>query len=476
MIYDIRVDKHILLIMTNYPETSIQLQKAALYMVLLNCFTTPMMLSAANVALPSIARDLNIHAVLLSWIPMAYLMASAMFVLIFGRLADMFGRKRVFIIGTISVIVTSLIAAFSVNGPMLIAARFFQGISAAMLYATQIAIVSSVFPPSKRGHAIGLTTSMIYLGLTCGPLFGGTLIDHFGWRSAFIFHIPFAIIVLCIAAMKVPGEWSSDEKGSFDITGAVIYSFSIVILCIGVSTLPHLASIAAIIIGLAGMVLFFYIARITTHPIFDVRLFFTNRIFTLSCLAAFVIYSATYANVVLISLYLQYLKGMTATTAGLIMMIQPMTMAVFSPLTGKLSDWVEPRVIATIGMVLTTGGLFMLALINGIDSLYYLIVALVITGLGFSLFSSPNSNAIMSAVEKRYYGSAAGSIATMRTLGQMNSMVLVTLVFALIIGQVEIQPENYADLQKSIQLCFTIATSLCVFGIIFSMVRGRVHS
>ena len=444
-------------------------------MVLLNCFTTPMMLSAANVALPSIARDLNIHAVLLSWIPMAYLMASAMFVLIFGRLADMFGRKRIFIIGTISVIITSLIAAFSVNGPMLITARFLQGASAAMLYATQIAIVSSVFPQSQRGQAIGLTTSMIYLGLTCGPLFGGALIDHLGWRSAFIFHIPFAVIVLIIAIMKVPGEWCSDEKGSFDVIGAVTYSFSIVILCIGVSTLPHLASVAAIITGIAGMAVFFYMARMIAHPIFDVRLFFTNRVFTLSCLAAFIIYSATYANVVLISLYLQYLKGVTATTAGLIMMIQPMTMAVFSPFTGKLSDWVEPRIIATIGMIFTMAGLTMLAFINGTGSYYYLISALVITGLGFSLFSSPNSNAIMSAVEKRYYGSAAGSIATMRTLGQMNSMVLVTLIFALVIGQVEINPDNFPDLQRAITMCFSLTAILCIPGILFSLARGNVY-
>lgn len=462
--------------MTVNPEKLTQLQRAALYMVLLNCFSTPMMLSAANVALPSIARDLNIHAVLLSWIPMAYLMASAMLVLIFGRLADMFGRKRVFIIGTMSVIITSLIAAFAVNGPMLIIARFLQGVSAAMLYATQIAIVSSVFPPAKRGQAIGLTTSMIYLGLTCGPLFGGVLIDQFGWRSSFLLHIPFAIIVLLIAILKVPAEWSSEEKGSFDILGAVIYSASIILLCIGVSKLPHLLSFVSIGLGLAGISLFFSIARKTDHPIFDVRLFFTNRVFTLSCLAAFIIYTATYANVVLISLYLQYLKGMNATTAGLIMMIQPLTMAVFSPFTGKLSDWVEPLVIATIGMMLTTVGLLMLAYINSVNSIYYLIAALITTGLGFSLFSSPNSNAIMSAIEKQFYGSAAGSIATMRTLGQMNSMLLVTLVFALIIGQVEIQPENYPDLQKAIQYCFTIAASLCLFGIFFSMARGRVHS
>lgn len=193
------------------------LQRITLTMVLLNAFTTPLMLSAVNVALPSIATDLSMNAVLLSWVPMAYLMASAMFVLIFGRIADMVGRKRIFLIGTIGVIVTSLIAAFAVNGTMLIAARFLQGVSAAMLYATQVAIVSSVFPSAKRGQAIGLTVSTIYLGLTIGPLIGGYVIDVFDWRASFMVHIPLAIIVLVIGLFYVKGEWCSDDRGSFDL-------------------------------------------------------------------------------------------------------------------------------------------------------------------------------------------------------------------------------------------------------------------
>jgi len=460
----------------NKTEQQTPLQRAALIMVLLNGFTTPLMLSAANVALPAIAVDLKINAVMLSWIPMAYLMASAMFVLIFGRLADMYGRKRIFMAGTVSVIITSLLAAISANGELLIAARFLQGVSAAMLYATQIAIVSSVFPPAKRGHAIGMTVSSIYLGLTCGPVIGGYLIDVAGWRASFVFHIPLAIIVLLIAVLKVPGEWLAEEKGEFDIKGAMIYSLSIVFLGIGVSTLPESTSFVLILLGMIGIFVFFKIARRTNHPIFDVSLFFTNRVFTLSCLASFILYTATFANVVLISLYLQYLKGMSASAAGLFMMIQPLTMAVFSPFAGKLSDRIEPRVLASTGMAMTAIGLLMLALLNGISSTIYLVTALVITGLGFSLFSSPNTNAIMSAVEKRYYGSASGSIATMRVLGQLGSMILVTLVFALIIGQVEIQPANYHNLQQAIHVCFMIAAALCLPGFILSLVRGRMHN
>ena len=457
------------------PVENISLQRAALVMVLLNAFTTPLMLSAANVALPTIAEDLKLNAVALGWIPMAFLMASAMFVLVFGRIADMVGRKRIFLIGTACVIVTSLLAATASNGTFLITARFLQGMSAAMLYATQVAIVSSVFPPKQRGHAIGLTVSTIYLGLTCGPLIGGFLIDHYGWRASFVFHIPLAFIVLLIGLFMVPDEWSADERGEFDVKGAVLYALSIVMLCLGVSTLPNATGLLLLILGLFGIWFFVKLAKQSIHPIFDVSLFEKNRVFAFSCFASFIIYTAIFANIVLISLYLQYLKGMSATIAGSIMMIQPLTMAIFSPIMGRLSDKIEPRVIASIGMAITAFGLLILALLDANSSISYLIGALIVTGFGFSLFSSPNVNAIMSAVEKQYYGSATGSLATMRILGQMTSMALVTLVFAVVIGQVKIEPSVFQSLQQAISFCFFISASLCIPGFIFSLVRGRMH-
>ena len=451
-------------------------QNITLIMVLLNAFTTPLMLSAVNVALPSIAKDLSMNAVLLSWVPMAYLMASAMFVLIFGRMADMVGRKRIFLIGTTSVIITSIIAAFSTNGAMLVSARFLQGLSAAMLYATQVAIVSSVFPPPKRGHAIGLTISMIYLGLTIGPLLGGYVIDNFGWRASFLMHIPLALIVLVMGLTVVKGEWLSDDKGSFDLFGAGIYAISIFILCFAVSHLPETYSFALLISALFGFTFFIFFEKVHKHPILDVSLFFTNRVFTFSCLASLIIYTATFANVVQVSLYLQYLKGLSATVAGVIMMCQPMTMALFSPLTGRLSDKFEPKHISTLGMILSGIGLLLLSNLKQDTGLDYLIIALVTTGLGFSLFSSPNVNAIMSSVDKQFYGRANGVVATMRIVGQMTSMMLVTLVFALTIGNVEIEESNYHLLEKAIGLTFSIAAILCIPGIYFSLARGKLRN
>ena len=450
------------------------MQRITLIMILLNAFTTPLMLSAVNVAIPSIADALSLNAVLLCWIPMAFLTASAMFVLIFGRIADMIGRKKIFLIGTSSVIVTSIIASFVDNGIALITARFFQGVSAAMLYATQVAIISSVFPPEKRGYAIGLTVSAIYFGLTAGPLIGGYVVDLYGWRASFLVHLPLAFSALIIGVLYVKDEWLSEERGSFDIFGAILYMISIFIICLGVSFLPSSLSFILILFALSGLTFFFFFENKHKHPIFDTSLFFTNRVFTFSCLASVIIYTATFANVVQVNLFLQYLKGLSATTAGLIMMCQPMTMAIFSPIAGRLSDKFEPRYLSTVGMAITCFGLVMLSNLRIGSELNYLILSLVITGLGFSLFSPPNVNAIMGSVEKKSYGSATGAMATMRIIGQMSSMILVTLIFALIIGSVEINQDNYLNLEEAIHTTFTIAAILCIPGLYFSMARGKV--
>lgn len=452
------------------------LQKYVLAMVWLNAFATAMILSASHIALPSIVADLQLNVVVASWVPMIYLMASAMFVVIFGRLADMLGRKRIFLLGTLSFIITSILVAMSQNAPFLLTARFLQGISAAMLYATQIAIVSAVFSPKQRGRVIGLTVSAIYFGLTFGPVLGGVLVDLYGWRASYLIHIPLTCIVLWIGYYKVVGEWSASERGSFDIKGAILYGTSILLFCLGVGSLPKLHGVIFMILGVCVGYGFIRLEKSLSYPIFNIILFFKNRLFACSCYASLIIYTATFANIFLISLYLQYCKTLSATQAGCIIMIQPLTMAIFSPWVGNLSDRIEPRILASIGMVCTALGLFALGLLDGNSSVSYLMIALVVTGFGFSLFSSPNANAIMSTVAKGNYGSASSSLAVMRILGQMMSMVLVTLVFANLIGHIQIEVSMYNKLQYAINTCFFISSVLCILGAYLSLGRGRLHS
>jgi len=211
------------------------------------------------------------------------------------------------------------------------------------------------------------------------------------------------------------------------------------------------------------------------HPVFKVSLFKTNSVFAMSNLAALINYSATFALTFLLSLYLQYIKALSPQVTGLVLIAQPVMMALLSPSAGKLSDRIEPRIVATSGMVLTTIGLFPLIFLNQTTSLGYIIGCLVLLGIGFALFSSPNTNAIMSSVEKRFFGIASGAVGTMRSLGMMVSMGISTVIFSIFIGRTQIGLEQYPQLIKSISVAFIIFTLFCLGGIFASMARGKLR-
>ena len=435
----------------------------------------PMMLSAVNVALPSMAEALSMDAVMLSWVPMSYLMASAALVLSFGRLADLVGRKKIFLFGIAGLILSSILAATANDAMVLIIYRLIQGVAAAMLYATHVAIVSSVYPPNERGRMIGLSISIIYIGLTCGPLVGGWLTDIFNWRASFLVHVPLCAVSLLIGWVYVKDEWKGEDPGGFDWLGAVLYTSAIVTFMLGISWLPALQGVGLIVVGMCGFYGFFRHQHGREHPLIDVSLFYTNRVFTYSCIASIIMYTATFANIVLLSLYLQYLLALTPIQTGFVLIAQPLVMAIVAPFAGQLSDHKEPGMLASFGMALTAIGLGLLSTLDAKSSLYAVIAYLCITGFGFSFFSSPNANAIMGSVDKRQYGAAGGAVATVRVIGQMASMGVVSMVFALTLGAVQITPAVYDTLEFAIKLSFSIAALMCVFGIYFSFSRGKVH-
>jgi MFS family permease len=344
-----------------------------------------------------------------------------------------------------------------------------------MVYGTHIAIVSSVYPPQERGRMIGMMVAVIYIGLTCGPFIGGWVVGLFGWEAAFLVHVPMCVASIAVGLLRVKSEWRSEHTGRFDTSGSILYTSAIVALMYGMSSLPHLESCAMMALGAAGFWLFFHHQHRRVDPLFDVSLFYTNRVFTLSCIASVIMYSATFANIVLMSLYLQYLRGMTPSAAGLVLMAQPCVMAVMSPYAGKLSDRVEPRVIASAGMAITALGLYSLASIEPATPLSLVVAYLMMTGLGFSLFSSPNANAIMGAVDRHHYGIAGSSVATMRVIGQMASMGIVAMAFSITVGPVQISPAIYPELHWAIRLSFIIAGTICLPGIYLSLLRGRMR-
>jgi nitrate/nitrite transporter NarK len=305
---------------------------------------------------------------------------------------------------------------------------------------------------------------------------GGFLTASLSWRWIFILVVPLNLAALYFTRRHLKREWIDAPGEKLDVAGSILYAAALVLLVYGASRLPQISGGVMAAAGALGLLLFGAWQLRVAHPVFEMRLFFTSRVFTFSSLAALIHYGATFAVTFLLSLYLQYIHGLSPQSAGLVLMIQPVIMALVSPLAGRLSDRFEPGWIATAGMALTAASLGILAFSIGSGPPLDLIVgALALLGLGFALFSSPNMNAIMSSVEKRYYGIASGAVATMRLLGQMASMAMATVLFAVYIGPTEIRPQVYPDFVRSIKICLTVFAVLCLAGIVFSAYRGKLR-
>jgi MFS family permease len=344
-----------------------------------------------------------------------------------------------------------------------------------MIFGTGIAILTSVFPAQGRGRALGINVAAVYTGLSAGPLIGGVLTEHLGWRSIFVLNALLGIMVIAAVLWKLKGEWAGAKGEKFDYIGALIYSLAMVAVMYGFSILPGLKGGSLIFVGICGVVGFVKWELRIDQPVLSIGLFRDNVVFRFSNLAALINYSATFAVTFLLSLYLQYIKGFTAEHAGLILVIQPIFQIICSPIAGNLSDRIEPRILASAGMALTALGLILLIFLSTGTKLVFIILTLALLGFGFGFFSSPNINAIMSSVEKRFYGVASGMLGTMRLTGQMFSMGMTLVLFALYLGKAQITPANYHLFLKSMKTAFTVSSVLCFAGIFASIARGRTH-
>jgi EmrB/QacA subfamily drug resistance transporter len=455
-------------------KTTSSLERSAMIVATLTSFMGPFMISSVNVAMPAIQADFQMDAVQLSWISTAYLLAMAVGLVPAGKIADIHGRKKVFATGLGVYTLGAGLAVLADSAAMLIGLRILQGFGAAMFVTTGMAIITSIFPPNRRGRVIGIYVAAVYIGLAVGPFAGGFLTHYLGWRSIFLIMLPLGLLVLFLTLYYLKGEWLGEPGQQLDIVGCLLYAFAVFAMVYGATRLPSTFGTVLLLSGSLLFVLFIRQQLTTRFPVFNIHLFVGNKTFAYSSLAALLNYSATFAVTFLLSLYLQYLKGMSPQTAGSVLIAQPIVMALLSPIAGRFSDRIEPRLLASAGMTITAIGVLFFSMLQP-DTAPYLIVAnLILLGTGFALFSSPNMNAIMGAVEKRHYGLASGTVATMRLLGQMFSMAVATVVLALIVGRQAIIPANYGLFLRSIHTIFLISAGLCLSGVYFSWFRGAM--
>ena len=451
-------------------------QIAVLYMAMATSFATTFMGSSLNLSVPSIGKEMMVSASQLGFVVTSYILVMAAFAVPFGRMGDQTGRKKLLVAGLMLFAITSLFSAFSDDFPHLILLRAIQGISAAMIFSSNMPILLSNFPFSMRGRVLGLSTAATYAGLSLGPVLGGIMNHYLGWRSifvaTFIFTLP-ALIVAMSALPKDDVENFRENKNLFDIPGNVLYVMTILSLIYGFTVVKD-NSFAGFLI-LLGVLSFF--AFVTTekkaeNPLIKVTLFTQNRTFAFSNIAAMLNYGATFAIGYLLSIYLQVIMGYSSQAAGLIMIAQPIIMMVLSPISGRMSDKVSACRLASIGMAFCALGLVFFVFIDENTHLAFIIAGLAVTGIGFGFFSSPNTNAVMSSVGAEEHGVASSVLTTMRSVGHASGMAMVTVIMATYMGKQALTEVPQSLLVFVIQRIFLICIIVCVLGIFFSL--GRI--
>ena len=450
---------------------------AVLFSVCVAQFLVPMMLTAVGVALPSIGRELKASAEQLALVEQLYILGPAISMLTFGRLGDRAGRVRVFLTGLILFTVLTASLGFVRNIWMFLVQRFLQGIGASMLLAGSMALVASAFPPEVRGRKIGIVSAFTYSGLSLGPVLGGFITSRPGWRFLFWLAVPFGIAASLLCLYRMRGELRVSGKGKMDWKGSLIYAIGVALVMLGASRLG--AGGSGPMMMLSGLILLCLFVIREMHiqdPLLEISIFAGNKFFTLSCFAAMVSYAATFGLTFFMSLYLQYVMELSARSAGFILLIQSVSQMLVSPAAGRITDRISPVRVANCGIASVSTGLLLMAFAIRTGASLHLIAAdLVLIGAGFGIFITPNTVAIMGSVEPRQYGMASGMIGTVRTLGMVTSMTVITLVFSILMKSEPVTGATTPAFIHSMQVVLFLFAMFSALGMAFSLRRGPRH-
>ncbi|MDR2966818.1 MAG: MFS transporter [Methanobacteriaceae archaeon] len=431
-------------------------------------FLAAFLTSSITVALPVIAKEFMIDVILQNWLATSFLLAIAIFSVPFGKLSGKFGLKKFFSLGVIILIISTVGASLAFSAYSLIFFRVIQGIAVSMVNVAGFAMITEALPPHERGKGIGITISSVYIGLTLAPVLGGILTKNLGWQSIFYVVIPLLFIPLILTILKIREEWVTGRDHPFDFIGTIIYSIGILLFMYGFTILNQLAGVILTVLGLFLLIGFTFFELRQKFPVFHMDLF-KNIKFASSNLAALISYLATFVVTYILSYYFQYIKQLDPQTTGLILIVTPALMAIVAPFSGKLSDKFEPQKLSALGMGFVAIALFILIFLNEKTSLEVILISMVLQGIGYGIFSSPNTNSIMGSVPRKFAPLASATVSTVRVIGQTMSLGMLTVIFAIMIGSVQIIPKYYSSLIQSSQIAFIISTILCVIAILASL-------
>lgn len=457
-------------------EYSVTERRLVLVASCMAIFVNPLVGTMLNLALNAIGSDLDCSAHQLGWIASIFFIVSVVAMVPAARMADIFGKRRVFLAGTAIASVALVLSMFAQDIYMLYVFRGLTGIGTACISSTSVSMIADVYPRDQRGSALAWNTACVYVGASIGPSLGGVVTDALGWRFIFLIVIPF-LLIGAFTMLRFPYNIANTEGEPFDLRGSVVYGVTILLVMFGLISLPEVYGIVMMALGFVVLMAFISVERKVEFPVMHLALFRNSR-FTRSLMALFLNYAASYCISFFLSLYLQNIGAMTPTEAGMFLMIQPVVQVVFTLLAGRVVDRMDLRILPTVGMLLTLVGIVMLYLSTGLTyDMTMLYVAQVVLGVGFGLFSSPNTTATMAYVDRQDYNKASALIATMRQIGMTASMGLATCLISIFLGtEALISPENYAQFVDVVKTGLLFCMAFCGVGAVFSWFRGKATS
>jgi len=431
--------------------------------------------SIVNTLLPILRQQFNVGVATIEWVVTAYLLAASSLLLSFGRLGDLYGHKRTYLLGFVIFVLSSMTCGLAHSATALILSRSVQAIGAAMLAANSPAILTKNFPPQQRGQALGLQSTMTYLGLVLGPSFGGWLATHLSWRAVFYINVPIGTLALLLSARFIPEDRNHAPQTAFDWRGAVLFALGLFALMLGLNRghtwgWGSLPTLATLILGLLGLSAFVWAELHTPAPLLDLRLF-RDLTFGGATLSAVLNYVCLYSIVFLMPFYLIEGRGWNAAQAGAMLMAQPLLMAFLAPLSGTLSDRVGTRWPSVLGMALLTVGLFGYAQLPADASRWRIILNLALSGSGIGIFISPNTSALMGAAPRERQGTAGGVMSTARNLG----MTLGIGIAGALLNTALARQGEAGNLFTAIHFAFSRLTGIGLLATFITIGRSRLE-
>jgi len=440
--------------------------------------------SIVNITLPVISKYFSVNINSVQWVVTAYLLAISSILLIWGKISDIYGKKYLFAAGLAVFTAGSAMCGVSTGLSMLIFSRVLQAIGASITMALVQGIVTSIFPSTERGKALGIIGTVVAIGSLAGPALGGVLVHLAGWRSIFFINIPFGLAGVILTLILMPKAETKAENKSFDIKGSVIFVLSISLMFIGLLSqqdgiLTAKVMLFMIAVSLLLFAAFIWYERKLTNPLLDIRLF-KNMKFSISLATAFMSFVSMFSYVFFMPFYLQYVLKLNVLTAGLLMSVYPMTTAILAPVSGGLSDKKKKLPLTLIGLIISTAAYFLLSFSNAGTSKIQLILIIFFLGIGSAAFQSPNTSSIMGSVSRDKLGVAGSINAFFRNFGMVSGTTISVMLFMAVtklgINNISNSTFDTEVFLKGFRAVMLTSAAFTLVAVILSAVRRKINT